>query len=62
MLFRSGLAIEDAADVPGGVLPPAVRRTWFDTRKPGKSAAGHTFPDALTEDEKAAVLEYLKTL
>jgi hypothetical protein len=39
-----------------------VRRTYFDTRQPGKSAAGHDFPDVLTEAEKAAVLEYLKTL
>ena len=28
----------------------------------GKSAAGHLYPDALDEDEKRAVLEYLKTL
>jgi hypothetical protein len=28
----------------------------------GKSAAGHTFPDKLSPDEKRAVLEYLKTL
>lgn len=49
-------------------LPPADRgdarrrRRYFDTRLPGKSAAGHTFPDALDEADKRAVLEYLKTL
>jgi hypothetical protein len=43
-------------------MRPSDRRTFFDTQKPGKSAAGHDFPDALTEDEKTAVLEYLKTL
>ncbi len=38
------------------------RRKYFDTTKPGKSAQGHTFPDALDHDEKLALLEYLKTL
>ncbi|MCE9606126.1 MAG: cytochrome c [Planctomycetia bacterium] len=37
-------------------------RRYFDTRLRGKSAAGHTFPEALSEPEKQAVLEYLKTL
>ncbi len=48
--------------MPPGRLLPSVRRSYFDTRKPGKSAAGHDFPDELTEDEKTAVLEYLKTI
>jgi len=59
---RVGLEVEERADMPPGRLVPADRRQFFDTRKPGKSAAGHDFPDALTEDEKTAVLEYLKTL
>ena len=59
---RMGLEVEERGDVPAGKLTSAERRTWFDTRRPGKSAAGHEFPDALTEPEKAAVLEYLKTL
>jgi mono/diheme cytochrome c family protein len=40
----------------------AGRRYYFDTSLFGKSAAGHRFPDELSEDEKRAVLEYLKTL
>jgi hypothetical protein len=28
----------------------------------GKSTEGHTFPDALSEEEKTAVMEYLKTI
>jgi mono/diheme cytochrome c family protein len=40
----------------------AELREYFDTRRFGKSAAGHLFPDELTEEEKRAVLEYLKTL
>ncbi|MFM8493999.1 MAG: cytochrome c [Planctomycetia bacterium] len=58
---RVGLEISAAA-APPAKLPSAERRTWFDTTKPGKSAAGHDFPAALDEAEKAAVLEYLKTL
>jgi hypothetical protein len=60
--IRVGLEVEELADLPPGRLRSSDRRTFFDTRKPGKSAAGHDFPDALTEDEKTAVLEYLKTL
>jgi hypothetical protein len=48
--------------MPADKLPSAERRRHFDTRKPGKSAAGHDFPAALDAEEKAAVLEYLKTL
>ena len=50
------------AEAPPAKLPSAERRTWFDTTKPGKSAAGHDFPAALDEAEKTALLEYLKTL
>ena len=38
------------------------RRHYFNTAANGKSAAGHTFPDELSETEKREVLEYLKTL
>jgi hypothetical protein len=43
-------------------MPSAQRRQYFDTSKIGKSAKGHSYPDALTHLEKTAVLEYLKTL
>jgi mono/diheme cytochrome c family protein len=59
---RVGLEVEELADLPAGKLRPADRRRYFDTRRPGKSAAGHDFPDSLDEDQKRAVLEYLKTL
>ncbi|MFM8986079.1 MAG: cytochrome c [Planctomycetia bacterium] len=59
---RVGLEVEALAALPQGRLPPAARRGYFDTRRPGKSAAGHDFPAALDEAEKAAVIEYLKTL
>jgi mono/diheme cytochrome c family protein len=60
--LRVGLEVEERDDLPDGPLLPAVRRTWFDTRRAGKTAAGHDFAEVLDDDEKAAVLEYLKTL
>ena len=63
---RLGLEVEEMEAMPqvagGGKLSSAERRRHFNTSKPGKSAKGHDFPDVLDEDEKTAVLEYLKTL
>lgn len=59
---RIGLEIESFDDLPGSARTNADKREYFDTRRPGKSAAGHLFPAALTADEQQAVLEYLKTL
>lgn len=59
---RVGLEVESWAKLPAEVTDKQQRRTYFDTTGFGKSAAGHTFPDRLSEDEKRAVLEYLKTL
>lgn len=38
------------------------RRRIYDTTLPGYSNAGHTFGDVLTDREREAVIEYLKTL
>jgi hypothetical protein len=43
-------------------LPPYERRKIYDTTLPGRSNGGHTFGDDLTEAERLAVIEYLKTL
>ncbi len=59
---RVGLDIEVVAKVPLGEPDAAVRRSYFDTRRFGKSNSGHNYPDVLNEDEKQAVLEYLKSL
>lgn len=59
---RLGIQFEEAEKVPLSEPDVAVRRSYFDTRRFGKSNAGHEYPDALTEPEKTAVLEYLKTL
>jgi hypothetical protein len=57
-----GLEVSRFDELPAGTTDPRVRRTFFDTRQFGKSNAGHLFPTQLAEDEKQAVLEYLKTL
>jgi Cytochrome c peroxidase len=57
-----GLVIETFETIPKSVTDPQARREYFDTRLHGKSAKGHDYPDALSQEEKRAVLEYLKTL
>lgn len=59
---RGGFPIEELSEIPSNVTAPHDRRDYFDTTQFGKSASGHTFPDVLTDEEKRAVLEYLKTL
>ncbi|MBW3541767.1 MAG: cytochrome c [Planctomycetes bacterium] len=59
---KAGLEVETFDRLPPDVTAAADRRRYFDTTRPGKSAAGHNFPDVLNADEKQAVLEYLKTL
>ena len=59
---RVGLEVTTFDELPASASDSAERRRYFDTRLSSKSAAGHDFPDALAEDEKQAVIEYLKTL
>jgi mono/diheme cytochrome c family protein len=42
--------------------PPLELRKVYDTTRPGRGNGGHTFGDKLTEAERLAVIEYLKTL
>ncbi|MBK8238649.1 MAG: c-type cytochrome [Deltaproteobacteria bacterium] len=42
--------------------PPEVRKHIYDTTKQGHGNGGHDFGDHLSDDERRAVLEYLKTL
>ncbi|HLL04292.1 MAG TPA: hypothetical protein VK539_27150 [Myxococcaceae bacterium] len=39
-----------------------LRKRIYDTTLPGYSNSGHTFGDALSDEQRRAVLEYLKTL
>lgn len=43
-------------------LPAHERRKIYDTTQPGRSNGGHTFGDHLGDDQRRAVIEYLKTL
>jgi Cytochrome c len=47
---------------PDPNLPIIERRKVYDTRQPGRGNGGHTFGDDLTDAERRAVIEYLKTL
>lgn len=59
---KVGFEIEVVSRIPLTQTDTAVRRQYFDTQKFGKSNQGHLFPNELTDAEKSAVLEYLKTL
>lgn len=43
-------------------LPAHERRKIYDASQPGRGNAGHTFGDHLTDAERQALIEYLKTL
>ncbi len=59
---RMGLEIAEYAKLPDKIPSSAERRWYFDTQVTGKSAEGHDFPALLSEPDRRAVLEYLKTL
>ncbi len=59
---RMGLEVKTFEKLPKDISSEWEKRTLFDTRAFGKSAAGHNFPEQLSEEEARAVLEYLKTL
>ena len=58
---RVGLEITTYDRLPDDNPPADEKRRYFDTSLPSKSAAGHD-PDPLSEADKHALLEYLKTL
>jgi hypothetical protein len=43
-------------------LPAIERRKIYDTTQPGRGNQGHTFGDHLSDAERMAVIEYLKSL
>src|SRR5262249_53022943 len=59
---RLGWKIAGLDGPPDRKLPGFERRKIYDTSLPGQSNAGHTFGDDLTDDQRRAVVEYLKTL
>ncbi len=60
---KVGLVVETFTELPpDAASDKRLRREYFQTKAFGKSAAGHEFVEELTDEEKVAVLEYLKTL
>jgi hypothetical protein len=59
---RIGWKITELKEPPSDKLPAIERRKVYDTSKPGRGNAGHTYGDKLSEEERSAVIEYLKTL
>lgn len=47
---------------PDGTVPLGERKRFVDTTRFGLGNEGHTFGDELADDERLALIEYLKTL
>jgi hypothetical protein len=47
---------------PDPILPALERRKVYDTTQPGRRNTGHPFGNDLSEEERMAVIEYLKKL
>lgn len=61
-LERMGWKVTEVKEPPAATLPAIERRRIYDTSLPGRGNGGHTFGDALTDAERFAIIEYLKTL
>lgn len=59
---RLGWKVQVLDRGPDASLPTIERRKVYDTTQPGRGNGGHTFGDHFTDDERKAVIEYLKTL
>ena len=59
---KLGWRFEIVAEPPEPGSPPREVRKVYDTTLFGKGNGGHPFGDALNEEERRAVIEYLKTL
>jgi hypothetical protein len=60
---KLGWKVEVLSEAPDPkTLPPIEFRKIYDTTKPGRGNGGHTFGDHLTDEERFAIIEYLKTI
>jgi RoxA-like, cytochrome c-like len=59
---RVGWKYTELKQPPAADAHPHERRKVYDTSQRGRSNKGHTFGDHLTDPERMAVIEYLKTL
>ncbi len=60
--IRVGWKFQELSGPPDARLTAIERRRVHDTTQPGLGNGGHTFGDNLAEEERVAVVEYLKTL
>lgn len=58
---KVGWKVTELNAVPAKLTPHEARKI-YDTSKPGRSNAGHTYGDDFSAEERAQVIEYLKTL
>jgi mono/diheme cytochrome c family protein len=56
-----GIKLEANGDYPEAYKPFSTPK-WVETNQPGRSNAGHTHGSTLTQPDKAALIEYLKSL
>jgi mono/diheme cytochrome c family protein len=59
---KVGWKVTELSSPPASKLPAIELRKVYDTTKPGRSNAGHTYGDVLTDEERSQVIEYLKQL
>ena len=60
---KLGWKVEVLNAAPDAEKTPAVeRRKVYDTTQPGRGNGGHAYGDGLSDAERRAVIEYLKTL
>jgi mono/diheme cytochrome c family protein len=59
---KVGWKVTEVSEPPNERQHPHLKRKYYDTSRPGRSNAGHPFGDELTDDQRMAVIEYLKTL
>lgn len=59
---KLGWKIEVLDRALDATAPALERRKIYDTTQPGRGNHGHTYGDKLSDDERRAVIEYLKTL
>jgi hypothetical protein len=60
--IRVGCRITVLDRSPDASVPAIERRKVYDTTRPSQGNGGHPFGDRLIEEERRAVIEYLKTL
>ena len=58
-----GWKVKELASAPDRATTPMLEyRKVYDTTKTGRGNGGHTYGDKLTEEQRTALIEYLKTL